>query len=226
MKNTGTHIILILLFSTYLFASDEDVSWKLRLRKDGISVYSNPVPNSRIDRFKGQCVLDAPLEVVAGVMLDVASYPQWVADCVEARKFDCADMTTCRLYFTLAMPWPVRDRDVVLQSSTDIDFAGGSIIGSVRGLSEEIVPLNTKRVRITTMTGKWIFRRITADTTMATFICWADPAGYIPPFIVNAASADIPYRTLKGLQGMVKKEAYAQSAKSLDIHQLCSSGLK
>ena len=49
---------------------------------------------------------------------------------------------------------------------------------------------------------------------MATFITWADPAGLIPAFIINIASIDIPYRTLKGLQRMVRKDEYIQPGKS------------
>ena len=147
-------------------------------------------------------------------MLDVSSYPQWVADCREAQKFSCSDLYTCKLYFVLAMPWPVRDRDIVLQSSTDIMLPQGKIVGLVYALPDDLVPAQKNRIRIKSMYGKWIFERISADKTMATFITWADPAGLIPAFIINIASVDIPYRTLKGLQLMVRKDEYIQPGKS------------
>ncbi len=190
--------------------SEENREWKLRFQKDGISVYSSRHAGSQIDELKGECVLDASLETVTRVMLDVPSYPQWVANCAEARKFDCTDPYTCRLYFDLAMPWPVRDRDIVLQSSTDMDLSHGKIVGSVYALPDEPVPKRKNRIRITSMYGKWIFERISADKTMATFITWADPAGLIPAFIVNITSTDIPFRTLQGLQRMVRKEIYTK----------------
>ena len=217
MKSKQILCALILCISAASTASNGNETWEMRLFKDDIRIYSRSRPDSPIDELKGECVLDAALEVVAQVMLDVPSYPQWVADCVDARKFNCTDSTTCMLYMTLGLPWPVRDRDVVLQSSTDMKLATGRIIGTVRALSDEIVPKHKKRVRITSMRGTWIFERISPKETMVTFILWADPAGYIPSFIVNAVSIDIPYRTLKGLQSMVKKEEYFKTAEHFKL---------
>lgn len=214
-------MLMLLLLATVAFAEGGGDTWKLRLVRNEISVYSNKIPGSPIDELKGECVLDAPLEVVAQVMLDVPAYPEWVADCREARKFDCTDLTTCKLYFTLDMPWPVRDRDIVLRSSTEIFMSEGRIVGTVDALSEELVPKQKNRVRITSMYGKWFFERISPDKTAAAFVCWADPAGYVPPFIVNLASLDIPYRTLLGLKAMVKKEAYIRAALECPFPQTC-----
>lgn len=202
---------LMLLISTASFTVEDNRQWKLRFQKEGIRVYSNNVADSQIDELKGECILDASLETVAGVMLDVSSYTQWIADCVEAHKFSCTGLTECKLYFTLAMPWPVRDRDIVLQSSTDIRLSEGRIVGSVYALPDELIPVYKNRIRIKSMYGKWIFERISSDKTMATFICWADPAGLIPAIIINMASIDIPYRTLKGLQRMVRKDEYIKA---------------
>lgn len=221
MKYRKRLCMIMLLAAAASFGADENGGWKLRFVKDEISVYGNKVPGSPIDELKGECVLDAPLEVVAEVMLDVPSYPEWVADCVEARKFDCTDRTTCKLYFTLGMPWPVHDRDIVLQSSTEIEMSAGRIVGIVNALEEELVPKQKNRVRITSMYGRWFFERISAETTAASFICWADPAGYVPPFIINLASVDIPYRTLKGLKAMVKRDVYINAAKDCPFPQIC-----
>jgi hypothetical protein len=191
--------------------SEENKEWKLRFQKEGISVYSSKRADSLFDELKGECLLDASLETVARVMLDVSSYPQWVADCREAQKFNCSDLYTCKLYFVLAMPWPVRDRDVVLQSSTVIMLPQGRIVGSVYALPDELVPVQKNRIRIKSMYGKWIFERISVDKTMATFITWTDPAGLIPAVIINIANVDIPYRTLKGLQRIAKNEKYIKA---------------
>jgi hypothetical protein len=204
-----------LLLSMMPADSEEDKEWKLRFRKEGISVYSSKHVDSQIDDLKGECLLDASLETVARVMLDVSSYPQWVADCEEARKFNCTDLYTCKLYLDLAMPWPVRDRDIVLQSSTDMNLSDGWIVGAVYALSDELIPVHKNRIRIKSMHGKWVFKRISANKTMATFTIWADPAGLIPPIVINIASIDIPFRTLQGLRRMVRKENYAKDDYSL-----------
>lgn len=205
---------MTLLLSMMSPDSEDDKQWKLSFQKEGISVYRNKRADSPIDELKGECILDASLETAAEVMLDVRSYPQWVANCIEAQKFNCIDLTTCKLYFTLAMPWPVSDRDVVLQSSTDIKLSRGRIVGSVYALPDELVPAHKNRIRIKSMYGKWIFERISTGKTMATFISWADPAGLVPAFIVNIVSRDVPYRTLKGLRLMVKKDEYIMQGRS------------
>ncbi|MBN1498487.1 MAG: START domain-containing protein [Spirochaetes bacterium] len=215
---------MLFLASTAFPAQDGSGDWRLLVEKKDIRIYANRVAGSPIDELKGECVLDAPLEVVAQVMLDVASYPGWVADCVEARKFGCSTATSCLLYFTLGMPWPVLDRDIVLQSSTEICLDQGTIIGRVTALSEKIVPEHKRRVRITSMYGTWIFKRLSPEKTDATFICWADPGGFIPTFIINIASRDIPYRTLRGLREMVKKEEYITASRNFNIETFEKDG--
>lgn len=211
---------MLLLASAAFPAQDGSGAWKMLLEKNDIRIYANRVPGSPIDELKGECVLDAPLEVVAQVMLDVASYPRWVANCVEARKFGCTTATSCLLYFTLGMPWPVLDRDIILQSSTEILLREGTIVGRVSALPDKIVPQHDKRVRISSMYGTWIFKRLSQEKTDATFICWADPGGFIPAFIINIASRDIPYRTLKGLREMVKREEYMSASEKFNIEML------
>lgn len=208
-------ICAVALLSTMPVSYEGNNVWKLKFQKDGIRIHSSKHAGSQIDELKGECVVDASIETIAEVMLDVSSYPEWVADCAEARKFDCSDLYTCKLYFDLAMPWPVRDRDIVLQSSTDIELSQGRIVGTVYALSDELVPLHKNRIRITSMYGKWVFERISEDKTMATFTTWADPSGLIPATIINMASVDIPYRTLKGLQMMVQKVEYIAAGKNV-----------
>lgn len=216
--------VLLLCVSAAYASPEGSGAWELLMEKNDIRIYRNRVPGSEIDEMKGECILDANLDVVALVMLDVASYPQWVANCIEARKFGCTSATSCLLYFTLGMPWPILDRDVILQSSTKISLRQGTIIGSVAALPDKIVPEHDRRVRITSMYGTWIFKRLSREKTGATFICWADPGGYIPAIIINIASRDIPYRTLLGLRDMVKREKYIQASEHFNIEMLEKDG--
>jgi len=211
----------ILIFITFLAASSmtsPEAPWKLRLENDGIRVFTRPTVHSSVEELKGECVVDAPVEVIWQVFLDVDSYTEWVGDCRESRKFNCSDIFSCTLYYMIGLPWPVANRDVVLRSSVDIIDAD-TLIASVSVPESSPVPLRPGCVRMTRMKGRWIFRRLADSRTYVSMESWADPAGNIPAFIINHVSVSVPFTTLKNLRSMVNKERYKKAAKEFDYRR-------
>lgn len=43
--------------------------------------------------FKGVCVVQQPIEIVAAISADIAAYPEWFYKCIEAKKVPKNDST-------------------------------------------------------------------------------------------------------------------------------------
>ena len=67
-------LTLIFLFNSALPVFAES-SWKQTMSRKGITVYTNDLPESNIDEFKGVTTIDAPIEVIGMVLLDVEHPP-------------------------------------------------------------------------------------------------------------------------------------------------------
>ena len=67
-----------------------------------------------------------------------------------------------------------------------------------------IVPLNSDRVRMPKVYSRWSFRPDVKQKTRVTLLVFADPGGWIPKWIVNWASRDVPWELIAGLRKQVK----------------------
>lgn len=60
---------------TKLFAQD---NWKLSVNKEGMRIYTRPVPNSKINAVKVECTMNAKPEQLVAVIMDIPRSDEWV----------------------------------------------------------------------------------------------------------------------------------------------------
>lgn len=194
------------------FAADPGEGWKPAKQGDGIQVYTRPVADSASDEFLGITNVDAPMKVILEVFRDIASFPQWFGFCRDIRLLKSLSDTHEVVYFILATPWPVSDRDMVIDVVFDVRDGEGKAEISLNALQEDLVPVQDQYVRMIRLIGKATLTRIDEKTTHVTYTVNSDPAGYIPAAISNILAKDQPYLTLKGLKEMVKLDKYYELA--------------
>jgi hypothetical protein len=194
--------LIILCFSVY---SEEN--WIKEFTKEGITVYTRPVEGSFLKEFKGEGMIDAPLEVCMNVMNDVENHTKWRPDCIEAKLLKQVGNIAINYSVTKA-PWPVSDRDIVIRTIiTSTDKKAVYDLSAIEG--EDLAPLRKGVIRIKKMTGVWIFVR-NGNRTHATFQAKLDPGGSIPTWLANKTSIDQPFESIKGFREMVKDPKYAE----------------
>ncbi|KQC08008.1 MAG: hypothetical protein APR62_05530 [Smithella sp. SDB] len=193
-------------------AAQED--WKFEHTRDGIDVYTRAISGSSIYAFKGVGIMDAPLEEVAELINDISATPQWASDMKEARILSKKDDYNMLVYNILDLPWPVSDRDFVVESKAEIDLSKGRVIICANALKDPPIPKNNECVRVKNLQIKYLLEYIDREHTRVTLTGWADPAGYLPAAVVNLTATKTPYRSLTGMRRILKSEKYIALAKT------------
>src|SRR6056297_1261286 len=94
-------ILSIMLITSFTMAKS---GWNYKTTKNGVDIYTRNVNNSTLDEVKVVPTLLAPMEVAGAVLADVDAYPQWMADCREARVLKKVDQIDNISYVVIPTP--------------------------------------------------------------------------------------------------------------------------
>ena len=108
------------------------------------------------------------------------------------------------VYNVTNAPWPVSDRDVLVESEATYDKASRTVTIDMKSIESPDVPKVNGLVRMPRLIGKFTLRSVNDKVTHVTYEIDADPGGMLPHWLVRMASKDIPYITLTNLRDRVK----------------------
>lgn len=189
-----------------------EADWKQVKNSDEITIYNRPFPGSDFDEFRGVTIVNAPIEVITEVLYDVPAQPEWMSDCLFAKTVKVFDENHIIAYNILNIPWPVTDRDSLIDTIFDLDFKTGRVLVTMKAVEEPLIPVS-KYVRMTNVFGTCLLERLDKDKTKVTYTMLANPAGNIPSSIANIFAKMNPYNTLKELKKIVLKPKYIEIAR-------------
>jgi len=200
-------VALIMVIITAPSTSLADTEWELVSEKDGITQYRRLLPDSPIYQFKGVALIHSRIEVIGEVLKDAESYPEWISGCEKTEILEDG-FDNKILHYTHDFPWPVSDRDVVLNAKINRDFKNGLFIVDTKSLPGETVPIKEGLVRMPKMESQYIVKFISREKTRVTYTIHVEPGGSLSPALVNSNMRNLTYKNLKGLQKMAVKPIY------------------
>lgn len=175
--------------------------------KNGIQVFTRVVEGSPLKEFRGIAKVPTTISGAVALVNDHAAGSQWIHDCKEIKTLERPSATDAVFYMVTAAPWPVKDRDSVIQSH--LTQNSDSLVARIdMAIKNDVMDKVKGRVRITEMHGSWVFTPVDANTTEIIYQAHADPAGSLPNWLVNSLVVDMPYNTLKNMQTKVLEEQY------------------
>ncbi len=213
-------ILMLLLFLSGTPAHAE-YNWEQVKYSDGIKIFNRQVEGSEIKEFKAEAIIDAPLEIIFEVMIDVDAGPQWMNRCIESRLVKNVDRFILSkhgfhskniVYNATGVPFPVSNRDLIVETNINFDFKTGSLDINFHSVNDSSVPVRKGYVRITDLTGSWSFKYIDAGHTKAIYQIKQNPGGSLPSSIINYSSKNLPYNTITALRKIVNDPKYIITA--------------
>lgn len=195
----------ILLAVPALTQADTSLDWKFLKRDKSIQVYEKPSKFEGLMAFKATAVIPANALVLLETILDSASHSSWLPDCEKSVKLVDIASYRDRIYSITATPWPVDDRDIVLERKIVPDVKNGIIRFLFEAVSDPAVPLRANTVRITHMNGSWTLKRLGPALTEVVYFLDVDPGGSIPTSFTNRTNASSVAKTVKNLGKFVSK---------------------
>ena len=196
-------LVGLLSLACILHAQSE---WKLERDKEGIKIYSSYYPGSKIKALKVVCVVEATLCQLAAVMLDIKNQDEWF---YHTKSSMLKEVSKTELYYhaELTFPFPISNRDFIEHIVLSQDTVTRVLTMTVQNLPD-FIPAQKDFVRVLHSECKWVVTPLAKKSLQVEFTLFADPAGSIPIWLVNAMSYYGPFETFKKLKSQLLKPEY------------------
>lgn len=171
-----------------------------------IATWVREVSDSPIKEFRGEVVLPVGAIPVLALLADADALDRWVFQCRHAERLP--DATRDRLYLTFDLPWPVANRDVVLENTMTLE--GTTLHLRSRSLAD-VKPEQPGLVRIPRLDNRFLVTPLGMDRTRVVFRTFVDPGGVVPAWLSNFVATNAPLDTLRGMRELVQQEPWVEA---------------
>lgn len=207
-----TITVILLLFTMTIAAgySQSGKPWKFMREEDGIRVYTRNRDDMPLKSVKVVTEVQARLSSLVALMKDSENHCNWVFANKEARVIKEYSHFHWMFYGISAAPWPVLDRDMVVE----VQLSQDEKTKVVRDESEcrpDFIPTNDGVVRIQNCHSLWLLEPLDDGRVRITFEISVDLAGAIPAWLMNLVIAKGPYRTVRNMTQEVQKQKYREA---------------
>jgi hypothetical protein len=172
---------------------------------DGIQVLRKEVGDSTLVAFRGIGVVEAPLPLVATVILDTNRRLEWIEGLDDSRIIRWGENESFIEYDHIDMPIFMKDRDFVSKITMSFDLSKMEMVFHYQPSDDPSIP-PTDYIRGELIDATFILSSIDGDKKTkidASFLC--DPKGSIPKWLVNFFLKDWPKKTFRNLRKEVLK---------------------
>ncbi|QQN39446.1 START domain-containing protein [Acinetobacter sp. CS-2] len=177
---------------------------KLSIHKNNIKVWTYQNAQNPVFQYKAETSFDVPIEKAVSLILDVENAVNWVPYMGSVKVLSRDDQKgEFSLYMVLDFPFPLKDRDLVVQGKMRKDAQG--IISIQNKAVKKGYPINPNYVRLTDYEGDWTFQRLGNQKVKVSTYGYANPEGSIPLSFVNMFVQQQPYQMLQKMKVQLGK---------------------
>src|ERR1700720_1675979 len=206
----GRRFISLAIVLGLYYQGFAQVNWKLRDERDGITIFTRTLPDSKFNAVKIECTLAATLTQLVAVILDVNTGDQWVYNTKSSVLLKQVSPSELYYYSEVNVPWPVSNRDFIAHLSVvqDPDTRIVTVYGPT---VPDYIPEKKEIVRGLRSEGKWVITPIGENRIQVEYTLRVDPGGNIPAWLTNMFATKGPYESFKKLKMHLQKPAYAHA---------------
>lgn len=212
MRCTRAFSALVVSSIFFIQPAIAEEPWKLINESNGIKVYKKDEPNSPLYAFKGVKVIPAPIAKVAQVLFDndVETRKEWIDMMVD---FEVLEESRYQIigYSSYDLPWPLADRDYVIQSDIEIDNTAGRVLMKMKSITHQDAP-ETVGVRAELVGSLYQLVPLSPHSTEATVEIQTDPKGRVPNWLANMVQKGWPANTLNKMEVQALKASTVDNA--------------
>jgi hypothetical protein len=110
-------------------------------------------------------------------------------------------------YSEIALPWPVANRDIVVQLSFEQDTIQKILKIQARGIAG-ILPKKPNLIRVPYSLGLWNVTSLPNKKIKIEYMFSVNPGGALPVWLVNFTATAAPFNTFKKLKKLMENANY------------------
>ena len=205
MTPEKTLAFLLVVFVSHAAQADtKSESWKILSERNGVTLSQPREPGSFAVPSRGETVIEAPLFDVLAVIQDVPRHVDWRPRCTESRTVPEPGGAPL-VYSRSAGSWPVADRDSVVRSELSSKQWGHDARVSFDSVDSRMAPPVDGVVRTPFVTGHYALEAVGTERTRVAYQIGIDIGGWVPGFVTQFVSEDMPIDTLVNLRSQVQR---------------------
>jgi hypothetical protein len=192
----------ILLTFFFHMADNRSLSaqpWEFIKERDGIKIYTRKEPNSSLKSFKGEAYLHAKMETVTSLIGNVKNFDWWDDDIREIKVLLYEKDKHIQYYLIYDVPWPITDRDLVVDAVITTDPVTGVRIVEARPLPD-VIPEYPNLIRIKKYWQKWTIIPMQPGIVHVILEGFVDPGGSVPAWLYNMVITETPLKVIRSVQ--------------------------
>jgi hypothetical protein len=196
-----SYYLVILILSIFLFIAVDlcGQQWEFIKEKDGIKIYTRKEQNSSIKSFKGEALLHRKYENIINLVGNPKNQDWWADDIKGLRILLYEKDKHVQYYLVYDVPWPIADRDLVVDAQISTNPETGVRIVEAKAISD-VIPEKQGLVRIKKYWQKWTITPIKPDLVQVVLEGSADPGGSIPAWLSNMVITDTPLKVINNVK--------------------------
>jgi hypothetical protein len=180
-----------------------EVGWTRVAEEDGIVVTSRPSERSPLPIFRGTGLVDAPVLAVLAVVTDAERHHEWIFACSASALLAQTSAATGVVYNRTDTPWPVPDRDVVLDSRVEIVDGEREVMVRFSATTHAERPPEHGVVRMTYLEGHYHLWAEDDAHTRVEYQVDSNPGGSLPTWLATRGTREMPLETLRSLRAQL-----------------------
>jgi len=174
-------------------------SWVFIKEKEGIKLYTRKEANNSVKSFKGEVYLHTQIEKVFSLITNVKNFDWWDDDIRDIKVLFYEKDKSIQYYLVYDVPWPIADRDLVVDSRITIDPVTGTRSVEARSLLN-VIPEKPDLIRIKKYWQKWTLIPVEKDLVHLILEGTVDPAGSVPAWLSNMVITETPFKVIKSVK--------------------------
>ncbi len=188
-------------------AADGDAEWLTLGEKRGVQLWKLERARQSLPGFRGQTEIQASIEDIVRELLDVQHHTEWMHRCTASWLYAHINESHGIIYNrTSSAPWPVWDRDVVLDVKLEYNRDKTALLVRFHNLDDKLRPPPDRVVRMPKLVGFYKMVQHASNRTTVTYQVEADIGGSIPDWIADQVAKDLPFYTLLALRERVESQ--------------------
>ena len=200
LRTTGLLPGLASLFVAALcFAEAPAGGWSVIEEERGITVSRREQPGCGLPSFRGQGPVRGGVLQILALMLDSNSVDQWADGVNESRLLKRIDENVELIYLYSDLPWPVRDRDMIVRRTVQVVKPGEEFHIHLK-CEPTATPEVDGAVRVKKCKSGFRLRRLDESNTEIDYEMNLDPGGLLPKWAGSYVAKNVPFKTLVTLE--------------------------
>jgi hypothetical protein len=178
-------------------------TWTQVDEDDGIKVWRLDVPGQDLPGFRGETIIPRSIPDIVEELKQVEHHTEWMHRCSASETIQRFNDEHVVIYNRVDVPWPVWDRDVILDTQFNAQSGGRLVILTFKNHDPKLRPIPDRVVRMPRLEGFYRMWEISPRKTKVVYQVEADVGGAVPKWMAARVARDMPYETLFALRKRV-----------------------